>query len=972
MADSTSLTLQEAILKYQYNPIAMQQFVHQHLADITEGRYAVVDPSNPFAFLLDMSTYMTCAAMSKNEVNNRRQYARAAQTFEDLYRHMSDRDYIGRFATPSIGKFWFGFPLDELVAKMVLDPTTGIRKIVMPRNTTIKISDTVFSLQYPVEIRQMVHGGLSIVYDTGIPSPLQQLETNRIDWEVRQDSTGRWVFFQLPMQQFKIKTMTGKVSQAAELKLTVALEDQFYFARVYYQDASKNWVEMYTTHSDQIYDPTMPTAVLKKLESSLQVRIPQIYTKTNLMGTSVRIDTYQTKGVLEMVTSNYDIRAYTAEWLAIDAKDATVFTAPLNTFRELMIYSNDTVTGGKDGMSFDTQRKRVMANSTGGQVIPITNVQIESALEDHDYEIVKSIDTPTKRTYLATKEMPNPTNANLITAASAATRTLSVTLKDIVLLDSVIDNGEQITITPDTLFKITRGVVSFVPTVEVDNLLMLGVENRALAVNQGHYLYTPFHYVLDLSGNELEVRPYYLDSPEILTKLFGDQNASTMLDASVGSSYGIIKSDEGYVIQLRLESGADFKNLPDEEVFVQLAFVPQGEKDRAYMMGTLIGVDDATNERIYEFRLGSNFNVTKKDGLQLRPFFMYSTEPRLTDASLTTDFDVIVATTADVPLTYAPNGVDAALGKFLLPTNVRGISLQTLRVQFGKSLDRLWAKARSAIGIVPYKTWEVDVQDFYTRDIYKVLDEETGSTVIIQNGEAYTEILHHAGDPVLLDGQPTYRHRVGDPMLDEAGNPIPLSDRGMARYLDLMLIDGTYWFATDTASVAYRQQMVETLVEWLTEELEDLASILLQESAIFFYPRSTLGDVNVMYGAGQTTSIDAGQGFKLTLSVTDSVHRNTDLRDKLTRKAITTLDTSIRVQQVAMSDAVSALEKTFGDDVVGFEISNLGGERDLSTITLIDEGDRLSIRKRLTALPDGSLIVEEDVVVDFIRHQIDN
>jgi hypothetical protein len=57
---------------------------------------------------------------------------------------------------------------------------------------------------------------------------------------------------------------------------------------------------------------------------------------------------------------------------------------------------------------------------------------------------------------------------------------------------------------------------------------------------------------------------------------------------------------------------------------------------------------------------------------------------------------------------------------------------------------------------------------------------------------------------------------------------------------------------------------------------------------------------------------------------------------------------------------------------VGFEISNLGGERDLSTITLIDEGDRLSIRKRLTALPDGSLIVEEDVVVDFIRHQIDN
>ncbi len=964
--------LQEAILKYQYNPIAMQQYIHEHLADVTGGKVVAVDPSNPFSYLLGMATFMTSAAMSKNEVNTRRQYARTAQTYSELYRHMSDRDYIGRFATPAQGKFWMAFRLDELLSRMVFDEETGIHKLVLPRNTFITISDTVFSLQYPVEIRLMAHGGLSIVYDTSVPSPLQQLETNVIEYEPRDGPDGRWIFFQLPLQQFSIKTMTAKITSAAELKLTIALEDQFYYGRVYYQNAQGAWVEMYTTHSDQIYDPTTPTAIFQVNENGLEVRIPQIYTRAGLMGTSVRIDTYQTKGEIEMVTSNYGTGAYTATWLAIDPADKTIFTAPLTVFRAFRTYSNDLVTGGKNGMSIETLRRRVVTNNTGGQVIPITNVQIESALEDHDYEIVKSVDTPTARTYLATKEMPNPSNANLITAAAASTETLSVTLKDVVLLDSVIDNGDQITITPDTLFKTTRGIVTFVPSIEVDNLLMLSVEQRALAVTQGHYLYTPFHYVLDLAGNELAVRPYYLDSPEVLTKLVVGENDTTLLQAGVSANYGIIKTAEGYKVQVVLTSGPDFKTLRDDQVYVQLAYTPVREKDRAYMQGTLVGLDEESGERIYEFNLGSNFNVTADHALQLKPFVMYNTEERLTDSALQTDFDILIAVDAPKPQRWQPGAVEAALGKFLLPIDVMGVSHEKLRIRFGYSLERLWAKARSAVGIIPYKRWEVDVPALYTRDIYEVLDPETGSTVIIENGEAKMNKLHSAGDPVLLDdGSPEYKHRVGDVMLDEYGNPIPLNPRGMARYIDLMLIDGVYWFATDTAAVAYRTQMVETLVSWLTEELEAISDILLQESKIFFYPRSTLGEVEVMYSAGLTTTIDARQAFKLTLSVSDAVYRNEELRSQLNRMTITTLNNAIRVTQVAMSDVIAALSAAYGDDVIDVNISNLGGERDLHAVTLMVEGDRLSIRKRLVALTDSSLIVEEDVVIDYVRHQLE-
>ena len=133
-------TLMANITNYQYNPVAIQSAIMQTLSDVTNGNIQIVDPSNPFVFCLEAAAVLTSAFMMKNEANTRKQYPYAAQTPEDLYLHMSDVDYVNRFALPSSTTFSLLLPVTEVLNKMVLDPITGIKKLVIPRNSYITIT----------------------------------------------------------------------------------------------------------------------------------------------------------------------------------------------------------------------------------------------------------------------------------------------------------------------------------------------------------------------------------------------------------------------------------------------------------------------------------------------------------------------------------------------------------------------------------------------------------------------------------------------------------------------------------------------------------------------------------------------------------------------------------------------------------------------------------------------------------------
>jgi hypothetical protein len=964
--------LVDKFVDLQYNPAGMQRLSLQTLTDVTNGAIEIVDPTNPFVFALEISAVMTAAAMMKNEANTRKQYAVAAQTPEDLYMHMSDRDYANRFATPSRTKFGLMLPKEEVLQKMVTDPTTGTKKIVIPRNTYFTIADTIFSLQYPIEIRQLAHGGIQIVYDGEKPSPLFDLTTNIIEWELRRDASGtgnEFIHFEFDVHQFNIITQTNSTNSATDFKLDIPIKDQYYYTRVYSENAQGQWIEMRTTHSEQIYDPKQPTAVLQVVDKLVRVKIPQIYTSTGLLNRNIRVDVYETKGRLDMVLSNYPLSAYTAVWQTLDKNDDTQFSAPLKTFKAIIPYSNRVVTGGGDTMAFEKLREMVIQNAMGDVKVPITNVQIETALNVDGYEVIKNIDNITNRVFLATRSMPTPVNEKLITAAAAAIETVSLSIDDIVLMDSVIDNDDSVTITPSTLYQTRNGITSLVPSQQIEEVLSLAPDQRALMVNLGNYLYTPFHYVLDMTEKEFDVRAYYLDAPVIETKLFVAENDTTLLQVAT-KGYGIKRTPSGYQLQVVTQSGDNFKEIPDDQLFVQLAFVPVGEKDRAYLLGTLDSITEE-GERVYNFDLSSTFNVNKQDKIELTKFFLYSTEDRITKAGLLTEFDIIYSTTANLGKQWVSGAVDKTLGKFLLPEDVAGIAHEKLRVRFGYALGSLWARARSVISTAVYKKYEANVPQFYEENIYQ-RDPLTGATITIDDeGQLHSTLLHSKGDPVLNeDGEQVYKFYIGDIVLDANGNPIIENPRGMTRQLDVMLIEGAYWFATDATTAGYRTDLTNTIVDWVTNDIEKLTDQLLDKSRIYFYPKTTLGDITVMIQDGLITTIPSGQTLQVRLHVNRIVYGNEELKSQLTTETIRIISEKLNQATVSVSEITAALRTQYAADVIDVDFSGLGGEMDLHALTVVDPGERCSIKKRLIAMPDDSLVVQEDVLISFIRHEV--
>jgi hypothetical protein len=968
MSDTPVNSLIADVLKFQYNPAAIQSAVIKKLDEAMNGTMTIVDPSNPFVFCLESAAVLTAAFMTKNQNSTRKQYPFSAQNVEDLYDHMSDKDYIDRFATPSKTKFSFIIPLEELLIRMVTDPSTGNKKITIPRNSYFTIANTNFSIQYPIEIRQLTHGGLQIVYDAEIESPLNVLETNFIDHEIRLGPEGEVLFFEIQAHQFDIITQTSTINAAVDFKLDINLNNYFYYARVYVQDVASKWVEIKTTHSEQIYDPAVPTAVIKVIDDVVRVSIPQIYTGEGALTGSVRIDIYQTKGPMELTLWEYPPTAFAATWLAIDKSEEDIYTAPLKTIRTMLLYSDKTVTGGSMPLEFEALRSRVIKNAIGSPTLPITNVQIESKLEREGYQIVKNIDNLTNRVFLATRNMPTPVDDNLITSAASSIETLQVTMETAIFNNSIIDNGESITITPDTLFKITDGIISIVSNEEMVYLNSLPVNVKAITITNGNYLYTPFHYVLDATGTEFSSRPYYLDRPVVETKLFVTENDTTLYQVGT-RSYDVFKTATGYKLQVITQSSSNFIELDDSLIHVQLGYVPQYEKDKAFLNGTLVETLE-DGERVYEFNLNTTFNIDSNNNLALDNFALYTPDVKKTFASLLTNFDIVYATSSAKANTWQVGKVDLGLGGFILPANTYGITQETLRVRFGNALPTLWARARSILSSLPYRTWEVDVPAVYEDDVF-LLDASGSSITIDGSGNAVVNYLHRKNDPILdTDGTAIMRHQKGDLVLDSSGNPILIGQRSIIRQIDIVVIEAAYVFATDLSTINYRKTMTRTIVDWITNDLTKISDKLLEQTRLYFYPKTTLGTIEVMTGNGVVKTINAGQSFGVDLYLSGASYSNQALRERLTKTTIKVISEQIKLPTVSLDAISAALRAQYGNDVISVQVNGLGGSENITTLTVVDDANRCSIRKRLVALPDDTLIVEEDVNLNFIRHEL--
>lgn len=960
--------LASEISTFKHNPSLIKRSVLSCLSEISSDTVNIVDPTNPLMFLLSVGVANTAANVTESMLLLQKQYPVIATNEEELYLHMSDKDYLDRFASPSSGVFTFIFQYQTLLSNLVYDPIDNCRRARLAANTEIKVADTCFTLQYPIDFRVYDKSVLIVSYDASNVSPLQTLKTNLIEYTIDKDNFGvEWLKFSINVEQLYISATHYPVENIRLFKEDIALTDQFNYARVFYQTSPEQaWIELNTSHTEQVYDPYKPTAILRVTESNLAVFIPNIYIQNNTVRGLVRVDVYETKGAINLDLSSYTIGSYVVSRKSTHPDTENLAYHSAMNAVSFYVFSGTVISGGSDKLSFTALRERVIKNAVGNIDIPITPNALQAKIEK-EFTLIKNVDIITDRIYLAGRDLPPPSNDNLVLPATITIDTLSVKIDDVKTHPKVFDNGLRTTLSSNLIYQSNNGVLSIVDDGTINLLANMRPGLLAEVVNEQELLYSPFHYVLDTSNNEFEMRSYYLDSPKVTNIGFIDQNTSNALKVNT-DGFNITKHSSGYYIDVSVKSDTAYKALPDASVHAQLGAMPVGESSPVYLNATILG-KNSLGERVFRFNLQSNFDVDAENNLIFNNFKMFTAQPIDTSFNLSTKFSLFYITDA-VAVGYVAQSMDVLIGKQFLPTNATGITQEELSVVFGSYLKNLWTQVRSTKSSGVYQTYPSDVLATYTEDVYDK-DPITGAIFTVVNGEIVYNRLHLTGEPILdASGNATYKHRQGDIVYDQNNSPIPLAPGAVTRHIDLLLVEGLYYFCTDRSYINYRTEISQTLENWINVSLEEITDSLLEKTRIYYYPKRSIGTIQVSLGNGVKTTLPANQSLVVDIYLKPNVSRNEKTESEIERATTIVINRALMSEKIVLNDIENILVNTFSDNVASIRLSGLGGVENYQVLRLPNGHERLSLKKRLFAQEDGSLIARADISFNYVEDKL--
>ena len=979
MTKYTSSGLQERLLSLRANPGRIQQHLLRLLEKMNNDEVIIMDATNPAIFCLESAVVMSCANMVDSETKLRRQYADMANTPEELYLHMADVDYLGVYSNPARTNVTIMFDLDEILQKAVPETSiTGTKKLTIPRYSKVSVADTDLTLLYPIDIRVMPHGGFNITFDTKEITPIGRVETNLLDWFIEVIDDVRYLNITAPFHQLNIERFVASVNAVSGFTREYAYNNLYFYTRAYIQDRFGAWMEIKTTMTDLVYNKEVPTIVLKVLNNSIKVTIPQIYLNNGLIKDSVRIDIYTTKGPMNVNLQNYLPRSFTHDWSPLDNNLNDQFTAPLRTLATVGVYSTDTITGGDRGMSFSELKTTVTSRSTVTEGLPINEKQLTRSVRDLGYKIVKNTDNITDRQYLATRALPIPDSKFIVTNMGLNVATLETTFLKLKELNTVTSSTYRLTIKPDTLYELDAGVLRVLDSATVDSLNTLARTNPtkvAERLNKDILLYSPYYYVFDVKSTEILPRIYDMDSPSIRSRYFFQDNPSAGIKLSV-NSYVVANAPtkDGYILEIRLAMGEVGRALGPDFINVQLSYIGRDEPTRYFIDGKLMSaIDPATgmpydDDYVYQFKIETRYDIDALDGLVPIPY--------RSPINLTHEFDIVTSVRD-----YNPDNaiVSSDVDTILDPSHFhnynenstyRGVSQSKVTLQLGRRLEKLWTKTRTVVDVRQLQTHAVDVPERYTEPVYEL--DESGTikvTYDADNNVATANKLHSVGD-LMYDktGEQLFKSRKGDPVLDEYGKPVYQSGGdGLNRQVDLFLIDAMYYFANTNNVIEYKNNCTNLITQWITKDMSLISGQLLDRSEVFYYPPISIGNIDVIADDDKVVQVDSKQSIQVKVYLTQINYRNSSLRESLSKTITETVQAVLSRKTVSVDGILQQLRAVVGSNVVSFEVRGFLND-EYRTITLSNDTMSLALGKRAVVLPNLTIDIKDDIDIDFFPH----
>lgn len=738
-------------------------YLQRRVIEAMEEGFGVrlVDASNPLMQQLETAVLLSVGTLQGYEAIEQRLYPENAQTYVDIYRHMSDEDYLKVFSTPATAHVDLYLRKDEIIQYAVTVGGSGTRRLTIPRDTLIRADNYDLMIHNPINIDVTQSGGMRIAYDTLNVSTLKPLASNEVKWDVLKDSLYEYVRVRLPVEQLSHVSNVTAVSISTGFSQHFPFVDQYYYCNVYHW-INGEWVKMKTTHTDRVYNVNEVTATLRVFQTTIQVVIPTVYFSTNQVGSKVRVDVFSSKGELAININEYEPSMFGAKFVDYTF-GVSPHTTAFNNLPTKFFLGATPLKGGSNALSFEELRDAVIMNNTGAATLPITPAQIQRLGEVNGYNIVKNIDVITNREYLATKAIQPDTNK--VDGLSPLPVTMSTLISSFETLVSSSDTrvgatGDRLTIFPTALFKTVNGQLIMLSDADKGVLSGMTPDQLITTLNNNSYLYTPFYYVLDIGENRFRSRVYDLDSPEIPLKNFVENNDTTLVEVNA-VNYTIERTTDGYRLFLLTESNDLFKSIMDSDPSrfnCQLSYLPSDGGTRVYLtsgvvMDGPVPLTDANGEFFIEFNIETDCDVNENNGLLLENFGATDILTYAAPAALTQLFDLVYIVDDVQQPGQIQTDIDLLIEDSFLDGGAAvhaGITHDQITIKFGEHLNNLWTRTKTSVAPDQYQKYAEDVIAYHESNVYQY--DVNGAIEVVYDSvnEIYVQtILHYLNDPVL-------------------------------------------------------------------------------------------------------------------------------------------------------------------------------------------------------------------------------
>lgn len=949
-------------------PEAIQYLVLRDLDQrlTQEGYDPQTNPNNGVHVVLNGTASAVSGLVQKTVRNFERLYLPRSRTMQDLYAHMSDRDYLQMTATPASTTLSLWLDADYL-RNNALAYDSIYRRVVIPADSVFSIGGYTFGIYYPITLSiNTVTNSITALYDTTVDNPLYDLQSNIVEAVTMKRDGFEWLVVTIPVYQFTWKVDTITLSEGQTLQSTIPYTHQFYAARVYSRTRDTDaWAELEVTLSDDIYDRQTPTAKLTLIPNasgsggSAKFTVPYIYVSTGMLGRQVRIETLSTQGAMDVTLTSTDMQSVN---IAIGTGNpyAEIFQR-IPTIK-LMPRSNKII-GGSSGLSQEELRDALI-NNTLHPVRPITPLQVRNYFAKAGFMVRKVQDEITNRIYIASRTVYG-TNQRYIPITIGRVSLVPAKLTADTISTVMTFTDKSITILPTTLYRYDTAsrVCEVLTDTDRSVLSLKTTADLAAELNTTTYVRAPYHLVV-YSDDKYPVTKTFDLTPEDTGYIqFVRDNPTSPISMAAVSSRIVHLGNQtgGYEVRIGVTKTDDMKSIPESAIRVVLMATDRSGRS-VYFLATKTASLEVVD--MYTAVIPTDYHITADR--------YFRTQARI-EGNRSVYCDIGLDTTFDIRMlvepSYAPGAsADAHIMDRLPPefSLYLGLSSQTLRVVFGSDLsDGIYNTTTASLTVAKYAQWDMDVPLTYDRDIY-ARDENNLLRYEIVDGRAQLIVEHHIGDTVLdADGEVVYEHRQGEFKYAPDGSPVILEARTIQYHIDALMIDARLYASSAADDVSTISALAPTISGYV-DTVSTLGQSLREQTKTYFQPIRTMGTALYSTEADKVVEYPLGLSFAFRMFVPRSVHQSAEQRMVITDTVESIVAAHVAQQVISMQAIATALKAALSDMVVSIDTLGINGDVSLQTLVSLEEDDVPIVARKLVVAADGTLSLQSDITLEFV------